>query len=134
MTSSPETGPPGEAIRLTIPARADYLRLARITIAGIANVHGFDVESVDELRMAVDEACHLLVGSHWHGAGTIALDFLFADDALAVDCRATLAGHREPPPAYSEQILASLSDEYQCSENGSTPHVRFVRRLAVDRE
>lgn len=134
MTPSPETGQPGETVRLVIPARADYLRLARITIAGIASVHGFDVESVDELRMAVDEACHLLVGSRWHGEGTITLDFSVENEMLMVDCRASLAGHRDAPPEYSEQILASLTDEYRCADDDSAPHVRFARRIAVDRE
>ena len=44
-------------MRLVIPARSRYLRLARLTAAGIAGDLGFSLEAIEDLRVAVDEAC-----------------------------------------------------------------------------
>lgn len=130
MTTQPQIGAPGTgAVRLLIPARAEYLRLARMTTAGLASLHGFDVEGVDELRMAVDEACHLLTGARWDDEGTIALEFRSEDDVFVVEGRASIAGSGGSAPEFSEQILASLTDDYDCSSNGSGTRVRFTRRL-----
>lgn len=132
--TSPETHAAGtDRVELVIPARAEYLRLVRMTTAGLAAVHGFDVEAVDELRMAVDEACHLLTGAAWDGEGTIRLEFRTDGDALVVEGRAALEGPRGSAPAYSEQILASLVDDYEYRDDGSSASVRFVRRLPRDR-
>jgi hypothetical protein len=46
-----------ESIELVFPARADLVVLARFTAATIAARAGFDVEEIEDLRLAVDELC-----------------------------------------------------------------------------
>lgn len=47
----------GEQVELRVPASSKYLRLARLTVAGFAGDLGFDVQSIEDLRVAVDELC-----------------------------------------------------------------------------
>ena len=44
-------------IRLTIPARAEYIDMVRLTLFGIANKAGFSYEEIEDMKVAVTEAC-----------------------------------------------------------------------------
>lgn len=44
-------------VRLTFPARAEYLLLARLTLSGIARELPLDDELLADLKLAVTEAC-----------------------------------------------------------------------------
>jgi len=44
-----------EVITLSFPARADLVVLARFTAATLGSRAGFDVEEIEDLRLAVDE-------------------------------------------------------------------------------
>jgi serine/threonine-protein kinase RsbW len=49
----------GEAVRLALPASPDYVRIVRLTASGIATNLGFDVDELDDLRVAVGELVNL---------------------------------------------------------------------------
>jgi anti-sigma regulatory factor (Ser/Thr protein kinase) len=49
------------AVEMSIPAQAAYVRLARLNAAALAHEIGFSVDDVEDLRMAVDEACTFLL-------------------------------------------------------------------------
>ena len=44
-------------VRLTFPAKADYLLLARLALSGLARSVPFDPELLADLKLAVTEAC-----------------------------------------------------------------------------
>ena len=46
-----------EAVELIIPVQSDLVVLARLTAATVASRAGFNVEEVEDLRLAVDELC-----------------------------------------------------------------------------
>ena len=46
-----------DVVELTIPVRADLVVLARLTAATVASRADFDVEEIEDLRLAVDELC-----------------------------------------------------------------------------
>ena len=50
-----------EAVELIIPVQSDLVVLARLTAATVASRAGFDVEEVEDLRLAVDELCVSIV-------------------------------------------------------------------------
>jgi serine/threonine-protein kinase RsbW len=45
-----------EPIRLTVPSRAEYVLLARLVVAQVGQVAGFDADDVYDLKLAVTEA------------------------------------------------------------------------------
>ena len=66
MTAGPDATPADDAagasvIRLSIPAELRFLRIARLTAAGIAGDLGFGLQDVEDLRVAVDEMCAALI-------------------------------------------------------------------------
>ena len=50
-----------DLVTLSIPVSADLLVLVRLTAATVASRAGFDVEEIEDLRLAVDELCISLV-------------------------------------------------------------------------
>lgn len=45
-------------VALTIPAQADFVELVRLTLYGIANKIGFSYEEIEDMKVAISEACN----------------------------------------------------------------------------
>lgn len=50
-----------ENIELSLPFKAEYVSVARLTASGIAARMGFDIESVEDIKVALSEVCSKLV-------------------------------------------------------------------------
>jgi serine/threonine-protein kinase RsbW len=46
-----------ETLKLLIPSQAHYVATVRLTVSSIANNAGFDIEAVEDIKVAVSEAC-----------------------------------------------------------------------------
>ncbi len=47
-----------ENITLSLPSKAEYVSVARLTASVIANNMGFNIEEVEDIKVAVGEACN----------------------------------------------------------------------------
>jgi serine/threonine-protein kinase RsbW len=72
-------------ISLRIPARAEYLIVCRLAISGIASALLLDEGAIDDIKLAVTEACTNAI-RHGYGGheGTIAVDVVCGPDELVV--------------------------------------------------
>jgi serine/threonine-protein kinase RsbW len=48
---------PLDLVNLVIPAKPDYVCIARLAVSGIASRMGFSYEDIEDLKLAVSEAC-----------------------------------------------------------------------------
>jgi len=48
-------------VDLTVPASSEHLRVLRLVAASLAASLGLDIDQLDDLRIAVDELCSLLI-------------------------------------------------------------------------
>lgn len=109
----PPIDAPDEVV-LTLPAAPEFVRLARLTCAGLATRIGMGYDEVEDLRIAVGEACSLLIGA---GArtGTLTLTFGLAADEVGV----TIVGGFDGPAdtgddtGLSDQILDAVVDQHE---------------------
>ena len=46
-----------ETIKMEIPANPDYVSILRLTTSGIANKIGFSMDDIEDMKVAVSEAC-----------------------------------------------------------------------------
>jgi len=76
--------PDQDEVRLTVPATPEFLRLARVTAAGMASRLGFTYDEVEDLRLAIDELCFVLVGPHGR-SGTVQLRYVATDGVLEIE-------------------------------------------------
>ena len=70
-------------VRLSFPAKADYLLLARLALSGVVRSLPIGPELLADLKLAVTEACGNAV-RHAYGAGegSVGVAFVVADDRL----------------------------------------------------
>jgi serine/threonine-protein kinase RsbW len=134
------------AIRLTIPAKPEYITLGRLALTGLSRVHagGFPPEVLGDLKLALTEACTNSV-RHAYGDGRGAVEIVYElhADKLVVMVADEGEGF-EPPPGRSGDehelsegglgiaIIEALSDEFEITERaGGGSRLRFVKNLAA---
>ncbi|HET6794277.1 MAG TPA: ATP-binding protein [Acidimicrobiales bacterium] len=108
-----------------IPASPEFVRLARVTATGLASRLGFSYDEIEDLRLAVDELCHAVMGPSGR-SGVVSIRYCVDHGSLEVEGR----GHFDPggPPLalsqLSHQILTSLVDEHDArADEGGQPSV-----------
>jgi serine/threonine-protein kinase RsbW len=57
---------PSDIIDLSIPAKADYIGVVRLTISGIASRMGFSYDDIEDIKVAVSEAITNAVQHAYH--------------------------------------------------------------------
>ena len=50
-----------EQIKLTLPINAAYVSAARLTASSVANRLNFDIEEIEDIKVAVSEACTYII-------------------------------------------------------------------------
>jgi len=72
-------------VTLTVPASPEYVDLVRLTLFGIANKLKFSYEDIEDMKVAVSEACNNAVLHAYGGeAGAIEVQFAPGDEELSI--------------------------------------------------
>jgi len=50
-----------DAIELTLPFKAEYVSTARLVASSLANRVGFDIEVIEDIKVAISEVCSKIV-------------------------------------------------------------------------
>jgi hypothetical protein len=118
-----------DEVRLAVPAMPEFLRLARVTAAGLASRLGFSFDEVEDLRLAIDELCYGLTGSSGRD-GTVQVRFLLGADSLLVEGEGHFLSEVVEPTLseLSEVILAALVDEHELGRGPNGPTFRLLKR------
>jgi serine/threonine-protein kinase RsbW len=99
-------------VRLEIPASGAYLSVVRAAATGLAAQLEFTYEQIDDLRIAVDEACAQLLARRG-SANTLKVAYHLQDAELRVDVsvEAPDCGDFVDRDTFSWQILTAMTDE-----------------------
>jgi serine/threonine-protein kinase RsbW len=75
------------AVRLTIPAKAEYITLGRLALTAIARVRPLSEETLSDLKLALTEACTNSVRHAYREgrAGTVEIVYHLEPDRLVVE-------------------------------------------------
>lgn len=57
-----------EMVELILPASSRYLQVARLTVSGVASRAGLNLDDIEEIKLAVGEACTNAVEHAYAGA------------------------------------------------------------------
>jgi serine/threonine-protein kinase RsbW len=136
-----------QAIRLTIPAKPEYITLGRLALTGIARLRAepLSPELLGDLKLALTEACTNSVRHAYAGGeGLVEILYELHADRLVVEVSDSGGGFdppAQPAAALSEEelsegglgiaIIEALSDELEISEGAQGgSRLRFVKRLS----
>jgi serine/threonine-protein kinase RsbW len=134
------------AIRLTIPAKPEYITLGRLALTGIAKMGNtpFSQEVLGDLKLALTEACTNSVRhAYAEGGGSVEIFYELHADKLIVEVSDQGEGFTPPsaPSAVLEDpelsegglgiaIIEALSDELEITERDEGgSRLRFVKHL-----
>jgi serine/threonine-protein kinase RsbW len=133
----------GRSVRLTIPARPEYISLGRLALSAIAGVRPVSDETLHDLKLALTEACTNSVRHAYADGreGEVEILYELGPDRLVVEVGDEGSGFElgELRPEGSDleegglgiAIIRAVSDEVEIGprvEGGS--RLRFVKFLA----
>jgi serine/threonine-protein kinase RsbW len=120
-----------DEVRLAVPAAPEYARIARLTVSGLATRLGFTYDEVEDLRIAVGEACSLLLGAGGR-QGTLTLVYALTGDSIAIEAIGDFTDgdgtDRADAIGLTDQILQAVVDEHEVDDAGW--RVRMVKHRA----
>jgi serine/threonine-protein kinase RsbW len=132
----------GRSVRLTIPARAEYITLGRLALAAIARVRPVSDETLHDLKLALTEACTNSVKHAYgeDGAGSVDIVYELLADRLAVEVGDAGSGFDPTAEGGGDdeleegglgiEIIRALTDEVEIAEReGGGSRLRFVKLL-----
>jgi serine/threonine-protein kinase RsbW len=103
-----------DVIRLTATAHPFYSQVIRVAVFLVASRLDFDLEQVEDLRIAVDEAWNHAL-THAPAASDIGVEITVKPEAMQITITSQVAesfeGSRGIPASFSRLILDAVSDE-----------------------
>lgn len=73
-----------DKITLSLPCKAEYVSVARLTASGIAYRMGFDIDTVEDIKVAVSEVCSRLINVSRNNSGEYEIFYEINDNKLKV--------------------------------------------------
>jgi serine/threonine-protein kinase RsbW len=143
-TSSVRAAANGDArtVRLTIPAKAEYITLVRLALSGLSQLRPLDDETLGDLKLAVTEACSNSVRHAYRDGreGAVQVVYELYPDRLVVEVcddgegftaadRAPFADGSLNEGGLGIAIIRELADELEFGPrtSGKGSRLRFVK-------
>lgn len=132
-----EASSPGRAVSLTIPAKPDYVVLARLALSAVCRLSPLAPEEVADLKLAITEASNYLMGGERRTSaregsgdkGRLTFAFDLGDEQLGL----TVSGTEMPTVSAEERelsiaLIKATVDSYDYDEGS----MRLVKHLSFD--
>jgi serine/threonine-protein kinase RsbW len=124
--------PPFGLTELKIPAQTEFIGLAKRVATSLGGLYGFSLDEIDELSIAVTQACGNVIEAaeeSWGPGATLKLSFNPTERGILVDVDAIAPRSQEALPAVRRQPpAAQRSAELEMQQ----ALVREMIRLLVD--
>jgi serine/threonine-protein kinase RsbW len=121
-----------DVVRLRLPAIGAYLSVLRTATAGLAARLDFTLEEIEDLRIAVDEACALLLPSAVPGAELDCTFELYKDELHVTVSALTLDGAEPARDSFAWTVLSALAGEVDSSVDAeSRVSITLAKRRAA---
>ena len=129
------------AVRLSIPAKPEYITLGRLALTGLSRLRDLPDEILGDLKLALTEACtNSVQHAYADGEGIVEIVYELHDDRVVVEVSDTGDGFEPPVPVPPEELVESglgiaiiqaLADEFEIRpREGGGSSLRFVKLLA----
>ena len=93
----------GETVHISLPSMPEFVSMARLSVASAANVMGFSIDDVEDLKVVVSEACTNALRHGCCNAETYDLYYRLYEDRLEICVEDKGDGYE--PDAIEEPLL-----------------------------
>jgi hypothetical protein len=126
----------GRTVSLAVPAKPDYVVLARLALSAVCRLSPLAPEEVADLKLAITEASNYLMGGERRqsardegdGVGTLSFSFDLADDSLLL----CVSGDEMPTVSAEERelslaLIKATVDSYEYADGTMrlTKHLKY---------
>lgn len=129
-TSRPGEGPVEGVVEIRVPAEASYVATVRIAAASLAARCDLTVDDIEDLRLAVDEACSLLL-QRAEPDGTLDARFELAEGCLRVATSVAAEAGELNHSGFSWTVLEALTSTVDVAAGDGRMTVTLSKRRAV---
>lgn len=115
MTETTQVRPDGDVVELRVPADVAFVATLRLTAASLAARCDLTIDDIEDLRLAVDEACALLLPHATPGTGMRA-SFHLSQGRLAVTTSVDAPDASSASPdrtGFAWSVLSALASDVQ---------------------
>lgn len=131
-----------EPVEIAFPAKPEYVSVARLVVAAVAQSHLFDPEEVEDIKIAVSEACssailrihqdlkpeeRLVKVSAWRTANQFLIDVSYPGEA--VDASGIQSAPVVAEDDFGLSILTGLMDKVELLRGKAGSSLRLVKSL-----
>lgn len=133
MTSNPSTGMPSQIdeVVLRFPAKSGFLGLCRVNASTVGAMLGFNVDQLDDLRLAVNESVTWLLLGSGSSEGTVELKLEGSNGELRlVATRFEVGLSAEPVDDLVAAILGATTDSYRTENAPDQRQLQFTKQIS----
>jgi serine/threonine-protein kinase RsbW len=105
MNPAPAVNRSHGVVRLEIPARAEWVAVARLAVAAVASRQRFSVDDIEDIKLAVAESCTNAI-QHGKPDGTIEIQCEVSTEGIVIIVRDR--GQGPPLGAVEEERIGEL--------------------------
>ena len=129
--SSSATDQHADVVLLAVPASGAWLGVLRTATASLASRLQFTLDEIEDLRIAVDEACAILLALASLDA-VLSCRFTVTEDALTVDATVPTANPKSvrlpSGESFAWQVLSALTDEVSAKSENELVSITLTKR------
>jgi len=133
-TSPLDQGATGDRdlVTLRLPAVGAYLSVLRTATASLASRLDFTIDDIEDLRIAVDEACAMLLSQAVAGAD-LECAFELTSDAVSVSVSVlTMEGEQPSRDTFAWTVLTALAGEVDSSVDADSRVTLSLRKRRAE--
>jgi len=123
----PTTSLKSRDVLLSVPARPDYLVIARLALSALCRLTPLGHAEVADLKLAITEAAAGFVADDHDAGAVLGFEFRLRDDRIEMELDGAPVGAPADEQELSRAIVEATVDEFQFDGR----HAMLVKRFAA---
>ena len=119
-----------ETIKMEISANPDFVSIIRLTTSGIANKIGFSIDDIEDMKVAVSEACTNAI-KHSDDK-SVSITYTILENGLDIEIKDNGKGYDVESIATPDIIQTLMDDVKIESKDNQGTIIKMTKYLGVD--
>lgn len=111
-------------IEMEVPPGAEFVRTVRLVVAGIGGVARFNLEEIEDLKLAAGEACYAALP----GPGPVRLSARLLPEGVEIRVGPVSVHGPAPDSQVGLDLVERVVDEFSVETLGEERWIRFLKR------